>query len=933
MSDINEMVDAQQLVYVPDSTNGFALGRIVDIGAESLTVRLIENEEERRVEYNETVPAIEDQETDVDDNCNLMFLNEGTLLHNCRLRYDRKKIYTYVGNILISINPYELLPDLYSAETIREYRGRSLGLLPPHIFAIADKAYRDMRRTGASQSIVVSGESGAGKTECQKYVLRYLCENYSDSSKPIERLILETNPLLEAFGNAKTLRNNNSSRFGKFVEVHFGQCHGVVGAHVSHYLIEQSRVCIQQSGERNYHAFYQLLAGANSDQIEQFGLDKPEKFNYLRNGCTQFFGSDVGMVQDEMVDDVEDFVRLNSALENVKFERSEVTEIFKILAGILHLGNIEFVEAEGTRGGCTISNEAVGSLVKAAEMLGLEEEKLREGLTTRVMQTARGSDERSVYFVQLKPDGAIAARDGLAKAIYSRLFDEVVCATNRSIPFGLDATKFIGVLDIAGFEFFKSNSFEQFCVNYCNEKLQKFFNDRVLKQEQVLYANEGLSVPTIEYTDNHECIDLFEKKGTGLLELLDEEGRLPRPSTQHFTESVHQSNRDNPRLQSTRNFRRDLRDSEGFVVRHYAADVCYETAQFLEKNSDSLHNSLELLMENSKNTIIARIFVPKSSTLLSSKPPMKKQKLVAPSCSSKFRFQLSQLVMKLELTGTHFVRCIKPNSAMRSGQFESMQILEQLRCAGMNNVLRLMQMGFPSRYVISSNRLLITFSTPFTQLYSLYVSLLPDRLAQLDPRLFCKCLFHAFGLNDSDFQFGLTRVFFRSGKYAEFDQLMREDPQQLKEHVIKAQSWLHRIRWKKVQFAVLSCIKIQRKIEYRRQIVIKLQAMIRGYLTRRQVLPMLEAKRKQKTLEEKDRIVELASQEIADKETTSTDEISQTENQVVDVSAWSYQKLRSTINSTTDHELQRVCRVEFHRRMRGIQNWKLANAKNKRIVN
>ncbi|KAI6206100.1 Myosin motor domain-containing protein [Aphelenchoides besseyi] len=908
MSDMDEMAVAQQLVYVPDSTSGFALGRIVDIGAESLTVRMIENEEERCVAYKETVPAIEDQESDVLCCTTVVFVMIA------------KKIYTYVGNILISINPYELLPDLYSAETIREYRGRSLGLLPPHIFAIADKAYRDMRRTGASQSIVVSGESGAGKTECQKYVLRYLCENYSDSSKPIERLILETNPLLEAFGNAKTLRNNNSSRFGKFVEVHFGKSHGVVGAHVSHYLIEQSRVCIQQSGERNYHAFYQLLAGANSDQIEQFGLEKPEKFNYLRNGCTQFFGSDSEMVRDEMVDDVEDFVRLNSALENVKFEKSEVTEIFKILAGILHLGNIEFVEAEGTRGGCTINNEAVGSLVKAAEMLGLEEEKLREGLTTRVMQTARGSDERSVYFVQLKPDGAIAARDGLAKAIYSRLFDEIVCATNRSIPFGLDATKFIGVLDIAGFEFFKSNSFEQFCVNYCNEKLQKFFNDRVLKQEQELYANEGLSVPTINYTDNYECIDLFEKKGSGLLELLDEEGRLPRPSTQHFTESVHQSNRDNPRLQSTRNFRRDLRDSEGFVVRHYAADVCYETAQFLEKNSDSLHNSLELLMENSKNTIIARIFVPKAPALRSSKPPMKKQKLVAPSCSSKFRTQLSQLVMKLELTGTHFVRCIKPNSAMRSGQFDSMQILEQLRCAGMNNVLRLMQMGFPSR-------------TPFAQLYSLYAGLLPERLAQLDPRLFCKCLFHAFGLNDSDFQFGLTRVFFRSGKYAEFDQLMREDPQQLKEHVIKAQSWLHRIRWKKVQFAVLSCIKIQKKIEYRRQIVIKLQAMTRGFLTRRHVLPMLEAKRKQKASEEEDRIAELASQEIADKEATSVDEMSQTENQVVDVSAWSYQKLRSTINSSTDRELQRVCRVEFHRRMRGIQNWKLANAKNKRIVN
>ncbi|KAI6217663.1 Myosin head [Aphelenchoides fujianensis] len=644
-----------ECVFVPHKAEGFARGRVVDVGAEFLTVRL-EDGAERRVAYAEALRAAPDRQKDVDDNCNLMFLNEGTLLHNIRTRYEQKKIYTYVGNILVSVNPYEPLPALYAAPNIREYRGRSLGVLPPHVFAVADKAFRDMRRTGASQSIV-------------------------------------------------------------------------------HYLLEKSRVCVQQAGERNFHVFFQLLRGAPADLRARLSLGRPEDFNYLNRGSVQFFGEEAGAVRDENVDDAADFERLQTALRDVGMSAEGVDAVFRLLAAVLHLGNVEFVEAEGTRGGCAVRSDA--PLKKAADLLGIAEEKLREGLTTRRMQTTRGGDDASVYHVQLKPDVAAAARDSLAKNLYSRLFDEIVATINRSIPSARSPTTFIGVLDIAGFEFFKSNSFEQFCVNYSNEKLQKFFNDRVLKGEQELYAQEGLNVPRIEFVDNNECIELFEKKAIGLLDALDEESRLPRPSAAHFAEFVQSANRANRRLQSTverREFR-DVRPADGFVVQHYAADVCYETAAFLEKNVDNLHASLAGLMDGSSNPLIAGLF---QSTAESAPSPAKKARLSVQSCAAKFRAQLAALLTKLEATGVHFVRCVKPNGRMAPRQFDAPAVLAQLRCGGMGDVLQLMQSGFPSR-------------TRFSALYEMYAPLLPESLAALDARTVVKCLFHAVGLHEADF--------------------------------------------------------------------------------------------------------------------------------------------------------------------------------------
>ncbi|CAJ0573639.1 unnamed protein product, partial [Mesorhabditis spiculigera] len=624
-------------------------------------------------------------------------------------RVDGKE--TYVANMLISINPYAEVPGLYSTETMASYSGKSIGQQPPHVYAIA-------------------------------------------------------NPILEAFGNAKTSRNNNSSRFGKFVEIHFDNKNAVTGGHVSHYLLEKSRIVGQSDGERNYHIFYQLIAGADADMYKLYSLAPPDRFHYLRRGSVDFFAradSENAISQDRLaaegktcidpvVDDAGDFKRLLACLEQCGLDETTRKQLLSTVAGVLHLGNVE---------------------------------------------------------VPLKPAEAAAARDALAKAIYSRLFDWIVATINKSIPF-TNSHNYIGVLDIAGFEYFTVNSFEQFCINYCNEKLQHFFNERILKQEQELYEAEGLGVAKIEYADNQDCIELFEKKGTGMLDLLDEEMRLPKPSAANFTQGVHRANQKHFRLDAPRKSmlkeHRGMRDEDGLLVRHFAGTVCYQTAGFLEKNNDALHASLEAIMETSTMPLMKLLFDTSEAAAAAPSTPGR-SRLVVPS-------------------GTHFVRCVKPNSSMSPWKFEGAAVLGQLRCAGMGSVLRLMHAGYPSR-------------TGFKELYDMYASVLPPELARLDPRLFCKCLFRVLGLDTTDFKFGLTKVFFRPAKFAEFDQLLRQDPSAMALLVAKVKQWLLNVRWRKAQYGVWSVIKLKNKIEYRAERLRTIQRLVRGFLARRRTLPRL----------------------------------------------------------------------------------------------
>uniref|UniRef100_A0A8V5H8F6 Unconventional myosin-VI n=1 Tax=Melopsittacus undulatus TaxID=13146 RepID=A0A8V5H8F6_MELUD len=777
-------------VWAPHPTDGFQMGMIVDIGTDNLTIEPLNQKGKTfQAAINQVFPAEEDSKKDVEDNCSLMYLNEATLLHNIKVRYSKDRIYTYVANILIAVNPYFDIPKFYSSDTIKKYQGRSLGTLPPHVFAIADKAFRDMKVLKMSQSIIVSGESGAGKTENTKFVLRYLTESYG-TGQDIDDRIVEANPLLEAFGNAKTVRNNNSSRFGKFVEIHFNEKNSVVGGFVSHYLLEKSRICVQGKEERNYHIFYRLCAGAPEDIREKLYLSSPDNFRYLNRGCTRYFANKetdkqilqnrkspeylkAGSLKDPLLDDHGDFNRMCTAMKKIGLDDAEKLDLFRVVAGVLHLGNIDFEEAGSTSGGCTVGPRSEPALECCATLLGLDREDLRV-------------------------EQANNARDALAKTVYSHLFDHVVNRVNQCFPFETSSF-FIGVLDIAGFGKYKKIKLF-FVVFYCHQRFK-------------LYQKEGLGVNEVRYVDNQDCIDLIEAKLIGVLDILDEENRLPQPSDQHFTSVVHQKHKDHFRLSIPRKSKlavhRNIRDDEGFIIRHFAGAVCYETMQFVEKNNDALHMSLESLICESKDKFVRQLF--ESNTNNNKDPKQKAGKLSFISVGNKFKAYI--------INYCSFCTCISVN-------------------LGMVSVLDLMQGGFPSR-------------ASFHELYNMYKKYLPEKLARLDPRLFCKALFKALGLNENDYKFGLTKVFFRPGKFAEFDQIMKSDPDHLAELVKRVNRWLICSRWKKVQWCSLSVIKLKNKIKYRAGACIKIQKTIRMWLCKRKHKPRIDGLIKVRTLKKR----------------------------------------------------------------------------------
>lgn len=649
--------------------------------------------------------------------------------------------------------------------------------------------------------------------------------------------------MLEAFGNAKTIRNNNSSRFGKFIEIHYSSKFTVSGGLFFHYLLEKSRICTQSAGERNYHIFYQLCACLPTDQWKSLELGSPDNFRYLNGGCTQYFCSQQvdsqlekerkskfhirnGAIQDQLIDDIKCYEQTDRALNNFGVTLEQKRSIYSIVASVLHLGNISFCDdLENSRGGCRIeSGKAEKSLEITAKLMGLEKDLLRQSLISRIMSTTRAGHKGTVYMVQLSAQQAQAARDALAKAIYSKLFDHIVTKiVNKSIPF-TTSSYYIGVLDVAGFEYFQHNSFEQFLINFCNEKLQQFFNERILKEEQNIYEKEGLDLKKVEFVDNQDCIQLLEAKSSGIFDLLDEESRLPKPSAQHFTQSCHAANKGHFRLAVPRTSKlkshREIRDDEGFLIRHFAGAVCYETHSFIDKNNDALHASLKNLMLDASHEMLRDLFNDNQQgsqisqqnifTQSSQTVQVSSNKLNFISVGTTFRSQLNNLMSKLRSTGSHFIRCIKPNSEMVAHKFEGGQILSQLHCSGMDSVLELMQQGYPSR-------------SSFNDLYQSYKRFLPADLARLDSHLFCRALFKAIGLSDADFRFGSSKVFFRPGKFAEFDQIIRSDSEHVAELVKKVSKWLICSRWRKAQYCSLSVIKLNKKILYRRNLIIKVQ--------------------------------------------------------------------------------------------------------------
>nr|XP_033775662.1 unconventional myosin-IXa isoform X2 [Geotrypetes seraphini] len=541
-------------------------------------------EERRRMMERGFLP--QPQQKDYDDLCSLPDLNEKTLLENLRNRFKQEKIYTYVGSILIVINPFKFLP-IYNPKYVKMYDNHQLGKLEPHIYAVADVAYHAMLQRKKNQCIVISGESGSGKTQSTNFLIHHLTAlSQKGFASGVEQIILGAGPVLEAFGNAKTAHNNNSSRFGKFIQVNYQETGTVRGAYVEKYLLEKSRLVYQEHNERNYHVFYYLLAGANDEERSMFHLRQPEEYPYLNQDCFSVEGEDLK----------HDFERLQLAMEMVGFFPKTRRQIFSLLSAILHLGNIRYKKKTYRDDSIDICNPDVLPIV--SELLEVKEEMLLEALITRKTVTV---GEKLILPYRLAE--AVTVRDSMAKSLYSALFDWIVFRINHALLNTKDLeenikTLSIGVLDIFGFEDYENNSFEQFCINFANERLQYYFNQHIFKLEQEEYRAEGISWHNISYIDNSSCINLISRKPTGLLQLLDEESNFPQASNQTLLDKFKHQHEGNSYIEFPAVM------EPAFIIKHYAGKVKYGVKDFREKNTDHMRPDIVALLRSSKNAFI-----------------------------------------------------------------------------------------------------------------------------------------------------------------------------------------------------------------------------------------------------------------------------------------------------------------------------------------
>ncbi|KAF8054005.1 hypothetical protein N665_1356s0009 [Sinapis alba] len=713
----------QSWIQLPNGN--WELGKILSTSGKESVLSLAEGKV-IKVMSDTLVPANPDILDGVDDLMQLSYLNEPSVLYNLNYRYNQDMIYTKAGPVLVAVNPFKEIP-LYGNRYIEAYRKRSNE--SPHVYAIADTAIREMIRDEVNQSIIISGESGAGKTETAKIAMQYLAALGGGSG--IEYEILKTNPILEAFGNAKTLRNDNSSRFGKLIEIHFSETGKISGAQVQTFLLEKSRVVQCAEGERSYHIFYQLCAGASPALREKLNLTSAHEYKYLgQSNCYSING----------VDDAERFHTVKEALDIVHVSKEDQESVFAMLAAVLWLGNVSFTVIDNENHVEPVADE---SLSTVAKLIGCNINDLKLSLSKRNMRVGKDTIVQKLTLPQ-----AIDARDALAKSIYSCLFDWLVEQINKSLAVGKRRTgRSISILDIYGFESFNKNSFEQFCINYANERLQQHFNRHLFKLEQEEYIQDGIDWTRVDFEDNQDCLSLFEKKPLGLLSLLDEESTFPNGTDLTLANKLKQH------LLSNSCFRGDR--GKLFTVVHYAGEVTYETTGFLEKNRDLLHlDSIQLL--SSCSCHLPQAFA--SSMLIQSEKPVvgplhkaggaDSQRL---SVATKFKGQLFQLMQRLGNTTPHFIRCIKPNNVQSPGLYEQGLVLQQLRCCGVLEVVRISRSGFPTR--MSHQK--------FARRYGF---LLVDNIADKDPLSVSVAILHQFNILPEMYQVGYTKLFFRTGQ-------------------------------------------------------------------------------------------------------------------------------------------------------------------------
>uniref|UniRef100_A0A8C5I2S4 Myosin VAa n=1 Tax=Gouania willdenowi TaxID=441366 RepID=A0A8C5I2S4_GOUWI len=728
----------------------------------------------------------------------LSYLHEPAVLHNLKVRFmDSKLIYTYCGIVLVAINPYETLP-IYGTDIISAYSGQNMGDMDPHIFAVAEEAYKQMARDERNQSIIVSGESGAGKTVSAKYAMRYFATvSGSASETNVEEKVLASNPIMEAIGNAKTTRNDNSSRFGKYIEIGFDNRYRIIGAHMRTYLLEKSRVVFQADEERNYHIFYQLCASADLPEFKILRLSSANDFLYTRQGRSPVIDG---------VDDTKELCITRKAFTLLGINDSYQMGLFQVLAAILHLGNVDIKERDSDS--CIIPPNN-RHLTAFCELVGVTYQDMSQWLCHRKLKTATETYVKTLSRLQ-----ATNSRDALSKHIYAKLFNWIVEHVNKALITNIKQHSFIGVLDIYGFETFEINSFEQFCINYANEKLQQQFNMHVFKLEQEEYMKEQIPWTLIDFYDNQPCINLIEAK-MGILDLLDEECKMPKGSDDSWAQKLY-----NTHLKTCNLFEKPRMSNRAFIIQHFADKVEYQCDGFLEKNKDTVNEEQINVLKASKFDLLVELFhdeekaisptgqVPGTGgrTRLSIKPDKsrdKSSKEHKKTVGCQFRNSLQMLMETLNATTPHYVRCIKPNDFKMAFSFDPKRAVQQLRACGVLETIRISAAGFPSRWT-------------YQEFFSRYRVLMVQKDVLPDKKLTCKNVLEKLVQDQDKYQFGKTKIFFRAGQVA----------------------YLEKLRADKLRVA---CIRIQKTIrcwlarkKYLRQrsAAITIQRFTRGYQAR-----------------------------------------------------------------------------------------------------
>ncbi|XP_045562064.1 unconventional myosin-Vc [Salmo salar] len=748
----------------------------------------------------------------------LSYLHEPAVLHNLKVRFvESNIIYSYCGIILVAVNPYKQL-HIYGDAVIQAYSGQNMGAMDPHIFAVAEEAYKQMARNNKNQSIIVSGESGAGKTVSARYVMRYFAMVSKSSSKTrVEDKVLASNPITEAIGNAKTTRNDNSSRFGKYTEISFDRRYQIIGANMRTYLLEKSRVVSQSENERNYHIFYQMCACAEQSEFKSLRLLSADEFRYT---C---MGGETGI---EGVDDRKDMEETRRTFSLLGLTEDFQSDVFKVLAGILHLGNVEIRNVGSDRSSVSSSDQHLAAF---CDLLGVSPDGVTRWLCHRRIAMVAETVVKPV-----PSERAVNARDALAKQIYAHLFDCVIQKINAALQVPGKQHSFIGVLDIYGFETFDINSFEQFCINYANEKLQQQFNLHVFKLEQDEYMKEDIPWTLIDFYDNQPVIDLIEAK-MGILDLLDEECLFPQGTDQNWLQKLYNYQADNLLFEKPR------MSNEAFIIQHFADKVEYQCWGFLEKNRDTLYEELVDTMRTSKFPLLANFFLEVEPAGLGTKgikvrparPGVKPaNKNHRTTVGEKFSSSLYLLMESLNATTPHYVRCIKPNEEKMPFEYDSKRVVQQLRACGVLETIHISAQSYPSRWT-------------YIEFYSRYSILMSqEELGLNHKKLACKTVLQRLIQDSDQNKFGRTKIFFRAGQVAYLEKLrldrLRKACLTIQKHV---RGWSHRRKFLRMREAA---IVLQQYVRGQRQIcktvtaaalkqgwaAVVIQRYWRSYLTR-----------------------------------------------------------------------------------------------------